>query len=107
MPQLLTLETFNLTDISFCRLTSTSTSTSIVVTLVSTLVVLVLVIIMTAVMLVVMLPVVAVVVAVLSMFVGSRTPTIVMMGTLVGRSQAVLPLPTLSLFHLVLQDGSL
>src|SRR3954468_12684422 len=41
IPQLPTLETFNLTDISLCRLTATSTST--VVTLVSTLVVLVLV----------------------------------------------------------------
>src|SRR3954471_11599176 len=73
MPQLLTLETFNLTDISLCRLTTTSTPTSTVVTLVSTLVVLVLVIIMTTVMLVVMMAIVVVVV--LSMFVGSRTPT--------------------------------
>src|SRR4051812_40615370 len=107
---LLTLETLNLTDISLCRLTSASTS--IVVTLVSTLVVLVLVIIMTTVMLVVMMAVVAVVVVVLSMFVGSRTPTIIMMGTLVRRSRvvliiAVLPLSSFNLFHLVLQDGSL
>src|SRR3954465_3133201 len=62
MPHLLTLETFNLTDISLCRLTAPSTSTSTVVTLVSTLVVLVLVIIMTTMMLVVMMAVVAVVV---------------------------------------------
>src|SRR4051812_25436495 len=55
---LVTLETLNLTDISLCRMTSTSTST--VVALVSTLVVLILVIIMTAVMLVVMMAVVVV-----------------------------------------------
>ena len=82
------------------------------VTLVSTLVVLILVTIMTTVMLVVMMAVVAVVVVVLSMFVGSRTPTIIMMGMLVRRSRVVLikamfPLSTLNLFHLVLQDGSL
>src|SRR3954469_21234117 len=112
MPHLLTLEAFNLTEILLDRLASTTTSTSIVVALVSTLVVLVLVIIMTTVMLVVMMAVVAMVVVVLSMFVGSRTPTIIMMGTLVRRSRAVLikvvlPLSTLNLFHLVFQDGSL
>src|SRR3954466_15686979 len=67
MPHLLTLETFNLTDISLCRLTTTSTSTCTVVALVSTLVVLVLVIIMTTMMLDVMMAVVAVVVVVLPM----------------------------------------
>ena len=112
MPQLLTLETFNLTDIYLCRLTATSTSTSTVVTLVSTLVVLILVTIMTTVMLVVMMAVVAVVVVVLSMLVVSRTPTIILMGMLVGRSRVVLikimlPLPALNLFHLVFQDGGL
>ena len=107
MPHLLAFETFNLTEILLDRLASTTTSTSIVVVPVSTLVVLVLVIIMTTMMLVVMMVVVAVVVVVLSMFVGSRTPTIIMMGTLVRRSRAVLPLSAFNLFHLVLQDGSL
>src|SRR3954468_20340951 len=112
VPHLLTLEAFNLTEIFLDRLTSTTTSTSTVVALVSTLMVLILVIIMTVVMLVVMMTVVAVVVVVLSMFVGSRTPTIIMMGTLVRRSRAVLikavlPFPALNLFHLVLQDCSL
>ena len=82
------------------------------VALVSTLVVLILVIIMTAMVLVVMMTVVVVVVVVLSMFVGSRIPTIIVMGTLVRRSRAVLikailPLPSLNLFYLVFQDGSL
>src|SRR3954462_11856030 len=112
VPHLLTLEGFNLTEIFLDRLTSTTTSTSIVVALVSTLVVLILVIIMTTVMLVVMMAVVAVVVVVHSMFVGSKTPTIIMMETLVKRSRAVLikdvfSLPALNLFHLVLQDGIL
>src|SRR3954471_16895604 len=57
VPHLLTLEAFNLTNISLCRLTSTSNFP--MVTLVSTLVVLVLVIIVTAMMLVVMMAVVA------------------------------------------------
>src|SRR3954462_15601753 len=110
VPHLLTLEAFNLTEIFLYMLTSTSTST--VVALVSTLVFLILIIIMTAVMLVIMMTVVAVVVIVLSMFVGSRTPTIIMMGTLVRRSRAVLvkvvlPLSSFGLFHLVLQDGNL
>src|SRR3954468_14274336 len=61
---LLTLETFNLTEIFLYRLTSTST----VVALVSTLVILILVIVMTVMMLVVMVMVVAVVVVVLPMF---------------------------------------
>src|SRR4051812_49239388 len=90
MPHLLTLEEFNLTEILLDRLASTTTSTSIVVAIVSTLVVLVLVVIMTTVMLVVMMAVVAVVVVVLSMLVGSRTPTIIMMGTLARRSRAML-----------------
>src|SRR4051812_7952194 len=112
VPHLLTLEAFNLTEIFLYRLAPTSTSTSTVVALVFTLVVLILVIIMTAVMLVFMMAVVVVVVVVLSMFVGSRTPTIIMMGTLVRRSRAVLikamlPLSALNLFHLVFQDGSL
>src|SRR3954470_3598330 len=111
MPHLLALEKFNLTKILLDRLASTTTSTSIVVVLVPTLVILVLVIVMTTVMLVVMLTVVVVVFVVLSMLVGSRTPTIIIMGTLVRRSRAVLvrvfPFPTFNLFHLALQDGSL
>src|SRR3954465_11637446 len=43
VPHLITLEALNLTDISLCRLTSTSISTSTVVALVSALVVLILV----------------------------------------------------------------
>src|SRR3954467_5855496 len=62
MPQLLAFEAFNLTDVPFCRLTSTSTTISTVVALMSTLVVLVLVIVMTAVVFVVMTVVVVVLV---------------------------------------------
>src|SRR3954470_1149041 len=107
MPHLLALEAFNLTEILLDRLASTTTSTSIVVDLVSTLVILVLVIFMTTVMLVVMMTVVVVVAVVLSMLVGSRTPTIIIMGTLVRRSRAVLvravlPLSAFNLLHLVL-----
>src|SRR3954466_7293470 len=102
MPHLLTLEAFNLTEIFLDRLASTTTSTSIVVALVSTLVVLVLVIVMTTVMLVVMMTVVVVVAVVLSMLVGSRTPTIIIMGTLGRRSRTVLvrvvfPLPAFNM----------
>ena len=86
MPHLLVFEAFNLTDVSLNRLTPTATTITTMVALMSTLVVLVLVIIMTMVVLVVMMAVVAVVVVVLSMFVGSGTPTIIMMGTLVRRS---------------------
>src|SRR3954464_3020208 len=83
MPHLLALEAFNLTYIFLDRLASTTTSTSIVVVLVPTLVILVLVIVMTTVMLVVMMTVVFVVLVILSMLVGSRIPTIIIMGTLV------------------------
>src|SRR3954467_1516327 len=103
MPHLLAFETFNLTKILLDRLASTTTSTSIVVVLVPTLVILVLVIVMTMVMLVVMMTVVVVVAVVLSMFVGSKTPTIIIMGTLVRRSRAVLvrvfPLSAFNPFH--------
>src|SRR3954463_2973218 len=111
MPHLLALETFNLTKILLDRLASTTTPTSIVVALISTLVILVLVIVMTTVVLVVMMTVVVVVFVVFSMLVGSKIPTIIIMGTLVRRSRAVLarvlPLPAFNLFHLALQDGSL
>src|SRR3954467_13060353 len=112
MPHLLALETFNLTKILLDRLASTTTSTSIVVVLVPTLVILVLVIFMTTVMFVVMMTVVVVVFVVLTMLAGSRIPTIIIMGTLVRRSRAVLvrvvfPLSAFNLFHLALQDGSL
>src|SRR3954470_14061347 len=111
MPHLFALETFNLTKILLDRLASTTTSTSIVVVLVPTLVILVLIIVMTTVMLVVMMTVVLVMVVVLSMLVGSRIPTIIIMGTLVRRSRAVLvgmlPLPAFNLFHLAFQNGSL
>src|SRR3954468_2360712 len=90
MPHLLTFEVFNLTEILLDRLASTTTSTSIVVVLISTLVILVLVIVMTTVVLVVMMKVVVVVLVVLSMLVGSRIPTIIIMGTLLRRSRAVL-----------------
>src|SRR3954471_19305608 len=109
MPHLLALETFNLTKILLDRLAFTTTS--IVVVLIPTLVILVLVIVMTTVVLVVMMTVVVVVLVVLSMLVGSRIPTIIIMGTLVRRSRAVLvrvlSLPAFNLFHLALQDGSL
>ena len=66
---------------------------------------------MTTIVLVVMVTVVVVVLVELPMLVGSRTPTIIIMGTLVRRSRAVLvrvfPLPAFNLFHLALQDGSL
>src|SRR4051812_1829426 len=68
MPQLLALETLNLTNVLLDRLTSTATST--VVALISTLVVLVLVIVMTTMMLVVMTVVVVVLVE-FPMLVGS------------------------------------
>src|SRR4051812_42133441 len=68
MPQLLALETLNLTNIFLDRLTSTATST--VVDLISTLVVPVLVIVMTTVVLVVMTVVVVVLVE-FPMLVGS------------------------------------
>src|SRR5215216_1209731 len=89
IPHLLALETFNLTKILLDRLASTTTSTSIVVALISTLVILVLVIVITTVVLVVMMTVVVVVVVlvVLPMLVGSRIPTIIIMGTLVRRSR--------------------
>src|SRR3954464_746166 len=83
IPHLLALETFNLTKILLDRLASTTISTSIVVVLVPTLVILVLVIVMTTVMLVIMMTVVVVVLVILSMLVGSRIPTIIIMGTLV------------------------
>src|SRR3954465_8745680 len=107
MPHLLAFEAFNLTEILLDRLASTTTSTSIVVALIYTLVILVIVIIMTTVMLVVMMTVVVLVTVVLSMLVGSRTPTIIIMGTLVRRSRAVLvivvlPLSAFNLFHLIL-----
>src|SRR4051812_8710250 len=109
MPHLLALETFNLTKILLDRLASTTTC--IVVVLVPTLVILVLVIVMTTVVLVVMMTVVVVVLVVLSMLVGSRIPTIIIMGMLVRRSRAVLvrvlPLPAFNLFHLALQNSSL
>src|SRR3954462_8427616 len=111
MPHILALKTFNLTKILLDRLASTTTSTSIVVVLVPTLVILVLVIVMTTIMLVVMMTVVVLVFVVLSMLVGSRIPNIIIMGTLVRRSRAVLvrvlPLRTFNLFHLALQNSSL
>src|SRR3954467_4618104 len=111
MHHLLALETFNLTKILLDRLASTATSTSIVVGLISTLVILVLIVVMTTVVLVVMITVVVVVLVVLTMLVGSRTPTIIIMGTLVRRSRAVLvrvlSLPAFNLFHLALQNSSL
>src|SRR3954467_3438435 len=90
MPHLLALETFNLTKILLDRLASTTTSTSIVVALISTLVILVLVIVMTTVVLVDMMTVVVVVLVVLSMLVGSRIPTVIIMGMLVRRSRVCL-----------------
>src|SRR3954466_10524663 len=90
MPHLLALEAFNLTKILLDRLVSTTTSTSIVVALISTLVILIFVIVMTTVVLVVMITVVVVVLVELPMLVGSRTPTIIIIGMLVRRSRAVL-----------------
>src|SRR4051812_7623789 len=111
MPHLLALETFNLTKILLDRLASTTTSTSIVVVLISILVILVLVIVMAMVVLVVMMTVVVVVLVVLPMLVGSRIPTIIIMGTLVRRSRdvlvRVLSLPAFNLFHRALQNSSL
>src|SRR3954466_9180543 len=111
MSHLLELETFNLTKILLDRLASTATSTSIVVAFISTLVILVLIIVMTTVVLVVMITVVVVVFVELPMLVGSRTPTVIIMGTLVRRSRAVLvrvlSLPAFNLFHLALQNSSL
>ena len=112
MPHLLALEAFNLTNVLLDRLASTATSTSIMVALISTLVILVLIIVMTTMMLVVMVTVVVVVVVVFPMFVESKTSTIIMMGTFVRLSRAVLikamfPLSALNLFHLVFQDGIL
>src|SRR3954470_2091781 len=111
MPHLLALETFNLTKILLDRLASTTTSTSIVVALISTLVILVLIVVMTTIVLVVMITVVVVVLVELPMLVGSRIPTVIIMGTLVRRSRAVLvrvlPLPAFNLFHFALQNSSL
>src|SRR3954465_8772650 len=111
MPHLLALETFNLTKILLDRLASTATSTSTVVALISTFVILVLIVVMTTVVLVVMIIVVVVVLVELPMLVGSRTPTIIIMGTLVRRSRAVLvrvlSLPAFNLFHLALQNSSI
>src|SRR3954468_14794537 len=111
MPHLIAVETFNLTKIILDRLASTATSTSIVVALISTLVILVLIVVMTMIVLVVMITVVVVVLVELPMLVGSRTPTIIIMGTLVRRSRAVLvrvlSLPAFNLFHLSLQNRSL
>src|SRR3954471_8318900 len=108
MPHLLAIETLNLTKILLNRLASTTTSTSIVVALISTLVILVLVIVMTTVVLVVMMTVVVVVLVVFSMLVGSRIPTVIIVGTLVRRSRVVLfrvlPLPAFNLFRLALQN---
>src|SRR5215216_1725799 len=99
IPHLLALETFNLTKILLDRLASTTTSTSIVVAHISTLVILVLIIVMTT--------VVVVVLVVLPMLVGSRIPTIIIMGTLVRRSRAVLvrvlPFSAFNLFHFAFQ----
>src|SRR4051794_24296617 len=111
MPHLLALETFNLTNILLNRLASTTTSISIVVDLISTLVILIFVIVMTTVVLVVMMTVVVVVLVELPMLVEPRTPTIIIMGTLVRRSRGVLvrvlSLPAFHLFHLALQNSSL
>src|SRR4051812_30364935 len=107
MPHLLALETLNLTKILLDRLAFTS----IVVALISTLVILVLVIVMTTVVLVVMMKVVVVVLVVLPMLVGSRIPTVIIMGTLVRRSRVVLvrvlPLLAFNLFYFALQNSSL
>src|SRR3954468_8996508 len=70
MPHLFAFEAFNLTDVSFNRLTCTSTTITTVVALMSTLVVLVLVVVMTTVMFVVMTVVVVVFVE-FPMLVGS------------------------------------
>src|SRR4051812_14019668 len=111
MPHLLALETLNLTKIFLDRLASTATSTSIVVALKSTLVILVLIIVMTTIVLVVMITVVVVVLVELPILVGSRTPTVIIMGMLVRRSRGVLVrvlyLPVFNLFHLALQNSSL
>src|SRR5215216_1285838 len=111
IPHPLALETFNLTKILLDRLASTATSISIVVALISTLVILVLIVVMTTIVLVVMITVVVVVLVELPMLVGSRTPTVIIMGMLVRRSRAVLvrvlSLPAFHLFHLALQNSSL
>src|SRR3954465_13050372 len=111
MPHLLALETFNLTKILLDRLASTATSTSIVLALISTLVILVLIVVMTTIVVVVMITVVVVVLVEFPMLVGSRTPTVIIMGTLVRRSRAVLvrvlSLPAFNLFHLALQNSSI
>src|SRR3954467_14696813 len=110
MPQFLAFEALNLTNVLFCRLTSTSTTISTVVALMSTLVVLVLVIVMTVVMLVV-ITVVVVVLVEFPMLMGSRASTVIIVRSFVRRSRAVLvgvfPLPPLDLLHFILQDSSL
>src|SRR4051812_32818761 len=82
MPQLHAFEALNLTDVLFCRLTSTSTTIPTVVALMCTLVVIVLVIVMTAVTLVVMTVAVVVLVE-FPMLMGSRIATVIIVRSFV------------------------